>query len=251
MDDIIRRAAATVEFTGKPRTTLDLLAPAKGIDRLVVLGMGNPAEVKPGDWALLGGAAMGAIGKAKKATVLLDRPDGVAIDPGAAAEFALGAKLRAYAFDKYKGNSKDAKGENGAESDGRREPAEITIAVADPAAARSAWAAREPLAEGVLVARDLVNEPANVLGPVEIAAHVKDMAGKGVKVEILDEADMRKLGMRALLGVAQGSVAAAAAGGHALERRQGQGRSPSPSSARAWSSIPAASPSSRPAAWRT
>ena len=58
----------------------------------------------------------------------------------------------------------------------------------------------------MLTARDLVNEPANVLGPLEIAAHVKEMAGKGVKVEILDEHDLEKLGMRALLGVAQGSV---------------------------------------------
>jgi leucyl aminopeptidase len=205
LNDVIRRAAATSEFTGKPRTSMEILAPAKAIERVVVVGIGKPSEVKPEDWALIGGAAMGAIGKAKRATVLFERPDGAALDPAAAAEFALGAKLRAYAFDKYKASNGGGKGEEGGEAT-RRGPSEITIAVADPAAVKAAWAAREPVAEGVLIARDLVNEPANVLGPLEIAAHVKDLAGKGVKVEILDEDDMRKLGMRALLGVAQGSV---------------------------------------------
>jgi leucyl aminopeptidase len=204
LDDVIRRATAAAEFTGKARTTLEILAPAKGVDRIVVVGTGKPAEVKAEDWALLGGAAMGALGKAKRATVVFERPDGQPVDPWAAAEFALGAKLRAYAFDKYKGNG-GAKGDGASENGGRREPVEVTIAVDDLPAVRSAWATREAVAEGVLIARDLVNEPANVLGPLEIAAHVKDMVGKGVKVEILDEGDMRKLGMRALLGVAQGS----------------------------------------------
>jgi leucyl aminopeptidase len=203
LDDLIERATAVAEFTGKPRATLEILAPVKGIDRLVILGTGNPAEIKSEDWALLGGAAMGAIAKAKRATVFFERPDGEAVEPRAAAEFALGAKLRGYAFDKYKANG--AGDGSGSGENGRKEPVEITIAVADLPEVRQAWATREAVAEGVLIARDLVNEPANVLGPLEIAAHVKDMVGKGVKVEILDEGDMRKLGMRALLGVAQGS----------------------------------------------
>src|SRR6185295_11218014 len=74
LEDQIRRAAAAAEFTGKPRTTLDLLAPAEGIDRLVVVGIGKTAEVKPENWALYGGAAMGAISKAKRATVRFERP---------------------------------------------------------------------------------------------------------------------------------------------------------------------------------
>jgi leucyl aminopeptidase len=205
LNDLVRRAAAAAEFTGKPRSTLELLAPAKGIDRILVLGIGKPADVKPEDWALFGGAAMGAIGKVKRATVRFERPDGETVEPWAAAEFALGAKLRAYAFDKYKAG-KNGKDDDSAEGNGKRGPAEITIEVADAGDVKEAWAARQAVAEGVLIARDLVNEPANVLGPLEIAAHVSEMVGKGVKVEILDEGDMRKLGMRALLGVAQGSV---------------------------------------------
>ncbi|MBN8908542.1 MAG: leucyl aminopeptidase, partial [Rhodospirillales bacterium] len=54
-------------------------------------------------------------------------------------------------------------------------------------------------------ARDLVNEPANVLGPVDFAERVKALEQLGVEVEILAEKEMKKLGMGSLLGVAQGS----------------------------------------------
>ena len=77
--------------------------------------------------------------------------------------------------------------------------------MADPAAAKRAHKAREGLASGVILARDLVNEPPNVLGPVECAERAAALAKLGVDVEILDERAMRKLGMRALLGVGQGS----------------------------------------------
>ena len=56
-----------------------------------------------------------------------------------------------------------------------------------------------------MLARDLVNEPANMLGPVEFAAATKALEKLGVDVEILTEKEMKKLGMGALLGVAQGS----------------------------------------------
>jgi len=58
----------------------------------------------------------------------------------------------------------------------------------------------------VLLARDLINEPANMLGPVEFAERIEALAKFGVDVEIFGEKDLQKLGMRALLGVAQGSI---------------------------------------------
>src|SRR4051794_26791816 len=64
----------------------------------------------------------------------------------------------------------------------------------------------EALVEGVPPARDLVNDPANRLFPEEFANRAKSLAKSGLKVEVLGPADMKKLGMRALLGVAQGSA---------------------------------------------
>ncbi|MDP1909464.1 MAG: leucyl aminopeptidase, partial [Hyphomicrobium sp.] len=53
---------------------------------------------------------------------------------------------------------------------------------------------------------DLVNEPANILGPVEFADRVKELESIGLEVEILDEVTLKELGMNTLLSVAQGSV---------------------------------------------
>jgi leucyl aminopeptidase len=55
------------------------------------------------------------------------------------------------------------------------------------------------------MARDLVNEPPNVLSPVEFAKRAQGLRKAGVDVEVLDEKAMRKLGMGALLAVSQGS----------------------------------------------
>jgi leucyl aminopeptidase len=55
------------------------------------------------------------------------------------------------------------------------------------------------------MARDLIHEPPNVLGPVEFAKEAQSLKSLGVAVEIFDEKKLAKLGMRALLGVAQGS----------------------------------------------
>ena len=61
------------------------------------------------------------------------------------------------------------------------------------------------MAEGVFFTRDLVNEPANILTTDDFAARLAAMQELGLDVEILEEAQLAKLGMRALLGVGQGS----------------------------------------------
>ena len=81
----------------------------------------------------------------------------------------------------------------------------ITIQLSHPSAAKKAFAEIEAVVDGVCLARDLVNEPANILGPVDFADRAKELEALGVKVEILAEKEMKKLGMGSLLGVAQGS----------------------------------------------
>ena len=56
------------------------------------------------------------------------------------------------------------------------------------------------------MARDLVNEPPNVLYPEEFARRTLALKKAGCAVEILDMAALKKLGMGALLGVGQGSA---------------------------------------------
>jgi leucyl aminopeptidase len=62
------------------------------------------------------------------------------------------------------------------------------------------------LAEATILARDMVNEPANYMTPTGMAEVVVRLAREhDLELTVLDEKEMRKLGMGALLGVAQGS----------------------------------------------
>ena len=196
--DLVSRAAAAERFKGKRAATLDIVAPTGlEVSRLVVVGLGKVRELKARDFVKLGGVAMGKVPKsAEEATIVADLPGG-AVKPDSLAELALGMRLRAYSFDRYKTKRKE----------GEEKPAEIevTIAVANVAPVRKAYAAREAVANGVDFARDLVNEPANVLYPVEFAERALTLKKLGVAVEVLDVAAMKKLGMNTLLGVAQGS----------------------------------------------
>src|SRR5947209_7963561 len=196
--ELVARAAKAERFGGKSGNALDIVAPAGlKVTRLVVIGTGKAADRKPQDWVKLGGIAIGRVpGAAIEATVLLELADGP-LKPDAAADVALGATLRAYSFDRYKTKRKE----------GEEAPvkARVTLGVADVAGARRAWNAREAVAVGVVLARDLVNEPPNVLYPVEFARRAAGLRELGVGVDILDVKAMRKRGMGALLGVGQGS----------------------------------------------
>jgi leucyl aminopeptidase len=126
--------------------------------------------------------------------VLLELPDGEVTTQNAT-DVALGVLMRTYIFDKYKTKKKDD----------TPKARKVAIGVANHRAASRAWNAAQTMADGVAFARDLVNEPANALGPVEFANELKALTKLGVEVEILDEKALKKQKMGALLGVAQGS----------------------------------------------
>jgi leucyl aminopeptidase len=195
---LVARAARAERFTGKSGLTLDLIVP-EGLkaERLVVIGAGKTAHLEQKDFLKLGGLAMGKVpAAAGEATIFCDLPGG-AMKAGEAADLAQGVMLRAYAFKRYKTKRKDGERTGGVK---------VTIAVSDVASARTKFAARKAIADGVVMARDLVNEPANVLYPEEFARRASTLKKFGVAIEVLDIKAMKKLGMGALLGVGQGSV---------------------------------------------
>jgi len=195
------RAFRATEFTGKFGTSVEVLAPqGSSLDRMIALGVGSPAALDEYSWFKLGGAVSALFRRAGEVAVMVDMP-GVTIGPNDAANLAAGILLRAYAFDKYKTKKDDADAKPEP-----KEPVRFTIHVANPTTARKAFADAEAVADGVALARDLVNEPANKLGPVEFADKAKALETLGVQIEILEEDAMRDLGMGALLGVSQGSA---------------------------------------------
>jgi leucyl aminopeptidase len=197
--DLVGRVAAANRFKGKNGSVLDMLAP-QGLkaSRLIVVGVGKLSAIKDHDFLKLGGVIAGKLRAGGDAvTVIADLPD-AAMKPEQAAAIGAGVRLRAYTFDRYKTKKKD--GEDTALR------ADVSVAVSDPGAARKAFTSDAHIVDGVILARELVNEPPNILYPVEFARRAAQLRKVGVDVEVLDVKAMTKLGMGALLGVGQGST---------------------------------------------
>lgn len=192
-EKVLDKAAASAKFKAKRKAKLDVLAPAGSLaDRALVLGMGDADKLTTEDWMLLGGVARAAVQREPLVTIHL-RCDGEA-----AAAFAHGYVLRAYSFDKYKTKkSDDAKNDAATQK--------VVIMLDENAAAKKAWTTQQAIAEGTMLARELVNEPANILTPIEFANRAEALSKLGVETTTLTEKEMKKLGMGALLGVSYGS----------------------------------------------
>ena len=63
----------------------------------------------------------------------------------------------------------------------------------------------ENIVNGVFLTRDLVSEPPNYLNPEKFVSEIKKLSKLGLIVDVFDYSKMKKIGMNALLGVAQGS----------------------------------------------
>jgi leucyl aminopeptidase len=109
-----------------------------------------------------------------------------------AEEVIFGLMMRDYAFEVHKSAVSTRKGA-------------VTVMTAKFEELESACAPLLAVAEGAHMCRDLTNEPANVLTTTNYTERLKEMESLGLKVEVLDEKALAKLGMRTLLSVGQGS----------------------------------------------
>ncbi|MEJ1991804.1 MAG: leucyl aminopeptidase [Maritimibacter sp.] len=134
------------------------------------------------------GAAIGKAGLGKEVLVLAGAHRHLT-------EIVLGAMLRGYDFKDHKSADDDDEASEGS----------LVFAVSKPEELSAEAENLIAVAQGVFMTRDLVNEPANVLTTTEFAARAQALADLGVTVEVLEEDELEKLGMRALLGVGQGS----------------------------------------------
>jgi leucyl aminopeptidase len=184
----IGRAMAASRFTGGKGQTLDVLG---GENRVLLVGAGKAEAFDDIGAEHAAAAAYHAVKASGLTTLRVVLPG-----KGDAARAALGVRLAAYRFDRYRTKEPVEK-----------KPSVIQAQIVAPDAekALAAFAPLAALADGVAFTRDLVSEPPNVLYPAEFAARVKKLESLGLEVEILGEAEMAKLGMGSLLGVGQGS----------------------------------------------
>ncbi len=111
------------------------------------------------------------------------------------ADISLGLALRSYKFDVHKTLDKT-----------EADPTAVSFSVNKPEEVAATAAQMAAVTEGVFFTRDLVNEPSNILTTTDFAARLAAMHELGLDVEILEEPELEKLGMRALLGVGMGSA---------------------------------------------
>ncbi|MBB5745956.1 leucyl aminopeptidase [Brevundimonas variabilis] len=191
----LTRAMGKSRFKGAAMSSHLVAAPV-GVeaDSILLVGAGDAAKLDDLAIEAAAGTAFQAVRLSGAETLTLELGH---LTPEQAARAGFAVRLAAYRFDKYLTKQKPDK------------IASVTttrIVTSDIRAAQAAFEPMSAVADAVYFSRDLVAEPANVLYPAEFARRVKELERLGLKVEILGEAEMAKLGMNMLLGVGQGSV---------------------------------------------
>lgn len=196
----LKKSLKNTRFSGEVGQYLELLGPA-GVDaeRVVLVGLGESKTSDARVFEDLGGNIVQKLmySGVQHITFAVDEVPGCPLNVNEiAARLAFGAKLGGYCFDKYKAKNK---------SNETVSLKTISIAVVRPSRSRAVFKTLNSVAEGVYLTRDVVSEPGNVMHPAALAQQCRKLASSGVRIEVLGETRMRKMGMGALLGVGQGS----------------------------------------------
>lgn len=186
------------EFKGKKDQQLSITTLGRGVkaDRLVVIGLGDLAKLSPWDLRTFAAKAARSANGDKAKRLVLGIPAGL---EDRLREIAEGLELGAYRFTKYMTGDRKPKAELG----------QVTICVLGdvPKDAKDRVELGQTIANGVNLARDLSNEPPNVLYPDVLAAAAQAAAKEaGLKIQVFDFKEVVKRGMSLLQAVGQGSA---------------------------------------------
>ena len=188
-------AAKAARFDAAASALFEGFASVEGkLHRILLVGLG---EGSANDMERAGAAITARLQTSGVENVSIDFTAAAEADAKAIAHFALGAYLRDWRIDTYRTKLAE---------NAKPTLKEIVIAAADIEGVEKIWPDMKAVAEGVMFTRELVSEPANIIYPESFVERCEKLKELGVEITVLDEAEMQKLGMGALLGVAQGSV---------------------------------------------
>ncbi|PIR32010.1 MAG: leucyl aminopeptidase [Alphaproteobacteria bacterium CG11_big_fil_rev_8_21_14_0_20_44_7] len=181
-------------FKNKNGECISVLCPHLPVSQVILVGVDLCKENPEKSLKSIGGKLVASLNhlRIKSATILLED-----FKPEEVANIAYGAKLKSYDFGKYFTTK---------EADEKPCLTKLSLQVSDEAKTKKAYKDYEIAANAIEYTRNLVTEPSNVLNPESYAAEIKKLSKSGLKIEVLGEAAMKKLGMNALLGVGQGSA---------------------------------------------
>lgn len=183
------------KFIGGLDQTLTLFGPEGA--QFVLVGLGAKDAQNEIQWQRIGASLVGALGNVPSGEGAvdihsLDKFDNALV----VSHIALGAALKAWRFEKYFTTKKPEE---------LFSLKKITFLSPDADACQKAFEPLAAIKEGVFLTRTVVTEPANVITPESLAHVAESLKKDGVSVEVLDEKEMKLLGMNALVGVGQGS----------------------------------------------
>lgn len=191
---VVKGAARASRFEGEAGSVVEaFVSQPDGVRRVLLLGTGAGGE---SDYERAGGALTARLLTSGVEAAAVDFGSAAA-SPQAVARFAGGAAQRSWRLDLYRTRLPE-----------KSKPTLASIALLNtPEGSEAAWAPQKALTEGLELTRTLVAEPPNVIYPESFVARVlADTEGLGLEVTVLGEAEMKELGMGALLGVSQGSA---------------------------------------------
>lgn len=182
--------AANPDYKAEAGDIVTAVIPDTKCKRVGLLGLGDSKAAQTLDFEIMGGKLVAALIALPVADVFVDC---AGMAPADIAALASGARLRAYEFRQYRTKDKD-------------DVLPDTLVFSGAAAAQKAYADMEKTAVAVHWARDLANEPPNVLYPETMAQRVAaKLKPLGVKVTVLDDKTLSKKGFGALMAVGKAS----------------------------------------------
>ena len=196
----LSRIVSQSDFSLEKSTTVAIPAPVGlNVPELKIITVDNNKKLTIDDLEKLGGTLWASLGKSQEKEVSLYLPK-LNLDTmpqeQAAAHVGCGILLRAWEFNKYFTTKK--------KSD-FCQVKQVTLMGCDSKIAKEHFSILKEVAAGVFLTRHVVSEPPNVIYPETLAMEAKKLEELGVKVEIMGEKELKKLGCGSLLGVGQGS----------------------------------------------
>lgn len=191
---LLAGAAAQARFDGAAGSVVETAAiDGDRVRRLLLIGLGDGAEA---DLERAGAALVARLQTSGLESLSVDFSTVTDCSAADVLALATGAKLRSWRHDHYRTRLAES-----------ARPSLKSIVIASPHGDLSApWQVHDAIAAGVALTQELVAEPANILYPESFVDRCRHLADLGVEIDVLDERQMKSLGMGALLGVAQGSV---------------------------------------------
>jgi leucyl aminopeptidase len=192
---VLNELIAETEFKGKEGSSIvTRVGGAKSVRKVMLFGLGKPDKLKLDSWRRLAAAVARLAKKEKCKTLGISLPVWNNDSAATAGAIAEGVQLALFQDNRFK-------------SEPEEKPPEVErVDLLGLGEQESAIARANQISSGVILARELVAAPANIVNPVTMAEKAEEIASQhGLQVKILEREECEQLGMGAFLGVAQAS----------------------------------------------